>query len=83
MLLPQVLSELVIAAVSLAFALALWTSLDMAEVLDTIDSMDSSDVTSMIRLPPEHFRAIAIGAGVMADCDSGLLRRARLISARS
>jgi hypothetical protein len=48
MFLPHVLSELVIATVSLELALILGTTGDLAKVLDVVHAMDSLAVTSKV-----------------------------------
>jgi hypothetical protein len=53
MLSPQVLSEFVIAAISLTIDLALGTTGDMTEVLDVVYAMDRSEMASKICLAPE------------------------------
>ena len=63
MLLPQVLSELIVPAVSFAMASTLGTAWNVAKELDMVHTMNRFAVTSKIRLTPESLIAIAMGTG--------------------
>jgi hypothetical protein len=79
MLLPQVLSELIVSAVSLAMASTLETAWNVAKELDQIHTMNSLVVASKIRFTPESLIAIAMGTGKSRGYGSELLYRVGLI----
>jgi hypothetical protein len=73
MFLPHVLSELVIATVSLELALILGTTGDLAKVLDVVHAMDSLAVTSKVCLAAERMITVSEGADKSLGADSVLL----------
>lgn len=75
MLLPHVLSELVVPAVSLAMALTFGATCDAAKELDMIHTMDSLAVAIKIRLTPESLIAITMGTAECRSSGSELLHR--------
>jgi hypothetical protein len=79
MLLPQVFSELIVSAVSLAMASTLGTTWNVAKEFDKIHTMNSLAVASKIRFTPESLIAIAMGTGESRGCGSELLHRVGLI----
>lgn len=79
MLLPQVLSELIVPAVSLAMALTFGTTWNVAKELDMVHTMDSLAVAIKIRLTPESLIAISMGTGESRGSGSEVLYRIGLI----
>ena len=79
MLLPQVLSKLIVPAVSLSMASTLGTTWNVAKELDLVHTMDSLAVASKIRLTAESLIAVTMGTGECRGCRSELLYRVGLI----
>lgn len=79
MLLPQVLSKLIVPAVSLSMASTLGTTWNVAKELDLVHTMDSLAVASKIRLTAKSLIAVTMGTGECRGCGSELLYRVGLI----